>query len=341
MTAQTTVSVPNRQELIDEFATALTSADLSDAAAPGTPAAAFLEYVNRSRRLRNLEPLELVSTSDSGFVVSARGVEIHFSDISVSNAGVEDLSVYGGPVSERIAAVASPVETRGIIVESGFSYMLDWSRSLLFTVTNRSGVAVVPRASKSGFVQNDGTLMSRHIGFTADPIPPGATADLIFSTREGNSEAEGLMKFLFVEVDSQIEHVVSVPFGGADPTFFRVDEDGSIQGFLSSDTAFGIPGSSDLSAVAVSILSSAAEELISLTDPETKICVAGHAYTPRPEEANLTYSRDLAAAVAEQFEAFGVSNDLEVVGYGGMFKDSFDQEDASLRRVDVSLEACG
>lgn len=120
-------------------------------------------------------------------------------------------------------------------------------------------------------------------------------------------------------------------------TPFFDDSTGTLVGSLSSDVAFET-GSAILTADAIGILRDPITEIT--THYSGAICIEGYADSVGDDASNLALSQQRAQAVADYLAYEGITNDIEVRGYGEAEATADEQDDPALRRVDVTLAAC-
>lgn len=329
-----------RGTVVAEYANAVLARKVSNAAAPATAAALYLDYLARGERIGANVSFEEIRKSAEGFQFLIGDVDYDFADVKVSPAGVEDVTLNGVPLSQRLAGVGQPVSNNGLSIESGVSYLTALGhRIVILTAVNQSGNDVVPMPTLSEFLQNNGNRLS-DLGTLAAPprIPAGGRADVAFISDKGDEQPDGLLTYVFLS-DSGQNIEVSVPLGKAEQSFFQVDEDGSVAGVLSSDIGFA-NGSSVLSGEARGILAGAAGELANIVDPSTEVCVEGHADSVGSKETNIALSSQRAAAVRDELKRQGVTNNIVIIGHGERFAPGDEQPDPGSRRVDIRLEGC-
>lgn len=326
--------------IVADYAQAVLARKVSKAAAPATAAALYLDYLARGDAIGANVDFEEVRQTADGFELQIGDVNYNFGNVRVSPSGVEDVTLNGVPLSQRLAGVGEPVKRDGLRINSGVSYVtaLD-HRIVILTVVNRAGVDLQPVPSQSLFQQRDGVTMP-HLGTLPRPgkIAAGSRADVAFISEAGDQQPDGLLTYAFRGDDGRIIDI-PVPLGKASQSFFQVGEDGTITGALHSDVGFA-NGSAVLSAEAQNILAAAARELLSIAGAETAICAVGHADSVGTKDDNLALSTQRAAAVRDELLRVGVPNEIGVAGHGERFAPGDELPDPNSRRVDIRLERC-
>lgn len=336
----TPIAPQGKGVVVANYAQAVLTKKANRAAAPATAAALYLDYLARGELVGANVDFEQVNVTSDGFELRIGGVEYTFSDLKISSAGVEDVTLNGIPLSDRLAKVNQPIDLDGVTVESGVSYLTGLGhRIVILTVLNQTTVDLIPDPSLSGFLQNNGTRMV-DLGTLDKPsrISSGGQADVAFISERGKEGPDGLLTYVFRTDDGDVREL-KVPLGKVSGAFFQADGEGSVRGKLSSDIAFA-NGSAVLAPGAVTILAAAAEELSLLAEPAAYICVQGHADSVGSVATNQALSTGRAAAVRDELVRLGVTSVIDIVGHGEIFAPGDELPDPDSRRVDVRLERC-
>ena len=129
--------------------------------------------------------------------------------------------------------------------------------------------------------------------------------------------------------------VVAITADSADD-FFSADG-GVEKGTLSSDVGFAT-GSADLTTDANVLLQSTIERLATYSGA---VCIDGYADSVGADADNLELSQARADAVAAYLTDNGVTVEIEAIGHGESLATADEVDDPDLRRVDITLAACG
>lgn len=327
---------------VAHYAEALVNATTSDVAIAGSPAAAYLAYLSTMTELTGTSVGRIGDISDDRFtLIQGEGrADVVFDRFERSALGIEDLHIDGLPMAGVVSVLQRPVrDGSGVEVERGYSFTSFGTRRIIvLQVTNSGAVPVTGSLEGSTFVEVSGhrsTPAADQVGAPVE-LAPGTTAEIIHTFPRGDADPDGLLEHRFITTDG--EFVLPVPLGDVQPTFFELDDDGNLAGRLDADIAFEVDTAA-LSPTALDTLFKAAQEIESI-DPNSPVCVAGHADSVGEEGYNLDLSQRRAQAVADTLSGYGVPNRLTAVGYGEAFAPGDEVDSPEDRRVDVTAGPC-